>query len=177
VASKPRIKLDVEPKPWSEAAVARAIIHSQVFQRKLLIVPRCNWTGNECDLLAVTADLRLVDLEIKISRADLLADVKKDKWWSRTWGPGAPKPRGWPPKIWKHYYVLPAAIWRNELAAKLPANSGVLTLSDGPRPHIEVARRSRPNREAQKINVEAAVDIARLAGLRMWDALLREGKQ
>lgn len=68
---------------WSEHAIARALVR-QTFNRKyLVVVPNCNWTGHECDLLVVTENLRIIDVEIKISRADLKADAKKEKWWHR----------------------------------------------------------------------------------------------
>ena len=43
----------------------------------LVMVPNCYWTGDECDLLVVRNDLRLVDVEVKISRSDLKADAGK----------------------------------------------------------------------------------------------------
>lgn len=190
---------------WSEYSIGRALSH-QFFNRKYLcVVPNCNWTGHECDLLAVTENLRLIDVEIKISRADLKADAKKEKWWRREhigyWPevtemlhhPRLDKlvvqsvhrrarykstPKDWPSKVWKHYYALPKEIWTPELLDALPnQNSGILLLDkDGyPRPSGEVMkvtclRRATPNRDAKPISPAAAVDIARLASLRMWDA-------
>lgn len=83
-----------QPIKWSESNIARALA-LQVFARKYLVmVPNCNWTGYECDLLAVAPDLRIVDIEVKISRADLKADAKKDKWWHREFkGKGVRKHR------------------------------------------------------------------------------------
>ena len=55
---------------WNEGLIARAI-SLQTLQRKcVVLVPNCNWTGHECDVLAVTTDLRIIDVEVKISRAD-----------------------------------------------------------------------------------------------------------
>ncbi|QDJ57274.1 hypothetical protein [Bordetella hinzii] len=193
---------------WSENAIARALAR-QTFNRKyLVVVPNCTWTGHECDVLVVTEKLRIIDVEIKISRADLKADAKKEKWWhrehlgywptvselrhnprmndlrlEREYRPGRYKstPKDWPRKVWKHYYALPKEIWNPDLLAALPsAKSGVLLLDrDGyPRPsgdvmRVECMRRATPNRDAQPISPAAAVDIARLASLRMWDAYAR----
>lgn len=193
---------------WSESSIARALAH-QTFNRKyLVVVPNCNWTGHECDLLVVTENLRIIDVEIKISRADLKADAKKEKWWHREFlgywptvselrhsklsndlalvksyrrGRYKSTPRDWPRKVWKHYYALPKDIWHPDLFAALPsAQSGVLLLDrDGyPRPvdagmRVECVRRATPNRDAPSISPAAAVDIARLASLRMWDAYAR----
>lgn len=193
---------------WSETSIARALAR-QTFNRKyLVVVPNCNWTGHECDLLVVTENLRLIDIEIKISRADLKADAKKEKWWHREYLGQWPTvtelrhspdwndlvvervdrrsrykstPRDWPRKVWKHYYALPKDIWHPDLLTALPsAQSGVLLLDrEGyPRPiddgmRVECVRRATPNRDASSIGPAAAVDIARLASLRMWDAFAR----
>lgn len=193
---------------WSETSIARALAR-QTFNRKyLVVVPNCNWTGHECDLLVVTENLRIIDVEIKISRADLKADSKKEKWWLReylgqwpsvtelrhsSWSNDLRVERiyrrarykstrkDWPSKVWKHYYALPKDIWHPDLFTALPsAQSGVLLLNrEGyPRPvddgmRVECVRRAAPNRDAPSISPAAAVDIARLASLRMWDAFAR----
>lgn len=180
-------------QPWSERLIARAIALQTFKRRYLMAVPNCNWTGHECDLLIVTDNLRIIDVEVKISRADLKADAKKEKWWTRRWnfpftkaaggfaqeGPPCPDMRNrWPRKVWKHYYALPKEIWTPELEASLPSTaSGILLLDrDGyPRPagdtmRVDCIRRATPNRDAEPISAAAAVDIARLASLRMWES-------
>lgn len=186
--------------PWSERLIARAIALQTFKRRYLVAVPNCNWTGHECDLLVVTDDLRIIDVEVKISRADLKADAKKEKWWHREFkGYGDPidtfndrghlirrhqeritvdTPRAWPPKVWKHYYAVPKEIWTPELEASLPStSSGILLLDrDGyPRPagadmRVDCIRRATPNKDAKPIEARAAIDIARLASLRMWES-------
>ncbi|WP_159711595.1 hypothetical protein [Geminicoccus flavidas] len=193
---------------WSETSIGRALA-LQFFNRKYLcVVPNCNWTGHECDLLAVTENLRLIDVEIKISRADLKADAKKEKWWRRDFIGYWPTvtemrhswlsndltlfsrerrsrykstPKDWPDKVWKHYYALPKEIWTPELLDALPnQNSGILLLDKhgylrraGEFMTVTCLRRATPNRDAKPISPAAAVDIARLASLRMWDAYHR----
>lgn len=165
---------------WNERMIARAI-GTQVLDRKcVVLVPNCSWTGHECDVLAVTKDLRVIDVEIKISRSDLKADAKKDKWWHRlSWLRGEQRPpdvrREWPPKVWKHYYAVPREIWDCSLLACLPSEaSGVLLMTEQPgraAPVVaSVFRRARPNKNPTTLSAEAVVDIARLANLRMWDA-------
>lgn len=178
---------------WSERLIARELALG-LFARKLLVVDRCNWTGHECDLLCVTTDLRIVDVEIKISRSDLKADAKKDKWWRRKfigYGPREEvfngegrlvrvtrpslydeKSLSHPPKVWKHYYALPEEIWTDCLFEALPSPaSGVVTLSEEKgRIRHRVVRRATPARDASRITPSQAVDIARLANLRMWSA-------
>ena len=168
---------------WNEASIAAAISRQTLKSRCLLLVDRCNWTGCECDVLGVTADLRIIDVEIKISRADLRADARKDKGGVRQFGrwsaeaqayvqpPDVARP--WPPKVWKHYYALPAEIWSDDLLDALPSKaSGVLLLNgkkDG-RVVVTCRRRATPDRAATTLTAAQALDIARLANLRMWDA-------
>ena len=147
----------------------------QTFQRKaVIIVPECNWTGHECDLLVVHESLRIIDVEIKVSRADFKRDAAKEKWWRRAaWVEGPPQHLQWPRKVWKHYIAMPADIWKPELVEFLPsAASGVILMRDrGARLPCWVERRATPNKDAEPISPKACVDIARLAGLRMWEAL------
>lgn len=176
---------------WNEGLIARAIARQTLASKCVVLVDNCNWTGYECDVLGVTTDLRIIDVEVKISRADLKADAKKDKWWHRQFaGYGAEEPTRygscrpakwdstaleWPRKVWKHYYALPAEIWKPELLECLPSKaSGVLLLHRLGTPHpgitVTCARRATPNRDAHRLKPEQVMDIARLANLRMWDA-------
>lgn len=166
-------------KAWTELSVSHALAR-QTFKDKLIVVPNCTWTGHECDLLVVNADLRIIDVEVKISRADLKVDAKKDKWWHRdNWSYGKPMPprvaRDWPPRVWKHYYALPAEIWDDALFDFLPGPmSGVIVVREQRStvtPVVaEVIRRATPNPAATPISPASAIAIARLASLRMWDA-------
>ncbi len=168
---------------WSERVIAGEIARQTLARKCVVLVDNCNWTGHECDVLGVTTDLRIIDVEVKISRADLKADARKDKWWHRQWGRYNPETKGydkppdiarqWPPKVWKHYYALPAEIWRDELIEALPSpKSGVLLISQKPGEFMRVdcRRRATPNKDATRLTPANAVDIARLANLRMWEA-------
>ena len=167
---------------WSEGMIARALAVRFFNGKYLCVVPNCNFTGYECDMLCVTENMRLIDVEIKISRSDLKADAKKDKWWRRTefWRAFGkhdihrkcePVPLEWPRKVWKHYYALPAEIWSDELLECLPSPmSGVLLLhKDGRGVNVNCLRMAKPCKDADRLTPEAAVNVARLASLRMWD--------
>jgi hypothetical protein len=179
---------------WTENNIARALALQIMDRRCLVMVPNCNWTGHECDVLGVTKDLRVIDFEVKISRADLKVDAKKEKWWIRRfqgWSEphetvlnGRPvinyrspiydnQAQHWPPKVWKHYYVLPAEIWKDELLQALPSPASGVILLDEWRGEVRatIKRQAKPNREAKPIDAAAAVDLARLASLRMWSVL------
>jgi hypothetical protein len=175
---------------WCEGKIIRAISRQTLDRKCVVLVDNCNWTGHECDVLAVTKDLRIIDIEVKISKADLKADAGKEKWWHRPnnwpfvgatggWARhGCPAPdtsREWPPRVWKHYYAMPAEIWRPELVACLasPA-SGVLLLREQRNSTAPIAvsckRRATPCGTAYRLTPADVIDIARLANLRMWSA-------
>jgi hypothetical protein len=80
-----------------------------------------------------------------------------------------------PPRVWKHYYALPSDIWKPDLADALPSqSSGVLLLKDHRHGlHITCWRQAKPARDAYRLTAEQAVNVARLASLRMWDAYQR----
>jgi hypothetical protein len=158
----------------------RQLMH-QTFQRQaLILVPECNWTGHECDLLVVHKSMRIIDVEIKISRADFKRDAAKDKWWHRLPVKECQE-RGldwwtyrehddWPRKVWKHYFAMPREIWKPELVEFLPSPMSGVILIDGRGPFVE--RMAKPCKDAQPIAAKDAIDIARLANLRMWDAMV-----
>ena len=149
---------------WTEQNIARAIARQTLKNKCVVLLENCNWTGHECDVLGVTLNLRIIDIEVKISRADLKADAKKDKWWQRDMHP---------PKVWKHYYAMPADIWKPDLLECLPsAASGVLLMrwqADGVAV-ASVERHAKPAKDATRLKLEEVMDIARLANLRMWES-------
>lgn len=180
---------------WSERLIARAICTQVLNRRCIVMIENTKWTGHECDVLGVTMDLRLIDIEVKISRSDLKADASKEKWWERVFrGLGDEvreffpdgrlkcinrpylydsTPRLWPPKVWKHYYAMPSQIWRPELAETLPSKaSGVLLLDRGTSGQVAIhcVRRATPARDCDALTAAEAIDIARLANLRMHEA-------
>lgn len=182
---------------WTEHNIARAIALQTLARKCTVLVDNCNWTGHECDVLAVTNDLRIIDVEVKISRADLKADAKKSKWWDTKFAGYGPLQERFnasgrlisqwqerlydktakvhPRKVWKHYYAMPAEIWKPELLECLPSTaSGVLLLREQRNSTtpiaVRVERRATPNKEAHRLKPEEVMDIARLANLRMWEA-------
>lgn len=182
MAREPRSVDDLAMK-WNAKMIGRALA-MQVFHHKcLIVIPNCTWPGAECDLLGVRPDLRLIDVEIKISRADLKADKAKEKWlhpwdWAKhAWRrplPGERQTCQWPAKIWKHYYALPESIWKDEIVEDIQPMSGIILMrerQDG-RVGMYVKRQAKPNKEAVAISPTDVIHIARLASERMWDAYL-----
>lgn len=163
---------------WNEGVIARYVSTQTLAKKCVVLVDRCNWTGHECDVLGVTTDLRIIDVEVKISRSDFKADAKKDKWWHRPgWRWNEPQPpavrRDWPPKVWKHYIAMPDEVWTDALMKFMPSpKSGLILVRERRGGGIEAncLRRATPNKDATRLTAAQAVDIARLANIRMWEA-------
>ena len=165
---------------WNEGKVAR-ILARNTFDGHLCVLPNCTWTGCEIDLLVVAPCRRIIDVEIKVSRADLKADKHKDKWWhhpmwDRRASPARPAktPRRWPPQTWNHYYAMPAEIWKDDMMEHVQPISGVLLVYAAQkahqRDHVKCIRRAKPDRTAPTLSDTQVIQFARLTSLRMWDA-------
>lgn len=178
---------------WTEQIICRTI-STQIFNRRcILLIDNCQWTGHECDVLGVTMDMRIIDIEVKISRADFKQDAKKEKWWHRPWNwqyelgheHGAPAPDrklSHPIKVWKHYFAMPEEIWKPELLEFLPSqSSGVLLLREPKNlqliPTVKIVKHAKPDRKADRITPADILDIARLQNIRMWEAYDKAGKK
>lgn len=171
---------------WDEGKVAR-ILARNTFKTALCVLPNSTWTGDEIDLLVVPPCLRVVDVEIKVSAADLRADRNKSRWWRRQdflpfqqCGPPRPAEKiDYPRHVWKHYYALPVDLWRVELLDSIWPTSGVLLVAESRGGHglngygygdVECVQRATPNKTAKPLGPHQLRDLARLASLRMWDA-------
>lgn len=171
---------------WNEGTITAALARN-TFDGHLCCLPNTTWTGAEVDLLVVHRSLRVIDCEVKISRADLKADIHKDKWWRHPGWPerayaksiGAEQPPSlrleWPDKVWKHYYAMPEEIWRDDLLGAIPQMSGVLLVKRVPQgpnyPHIyrvRCARPAKPNRDARPLTAAHLMHLARLTSIRLW---------
>ena len=155
---------------------------TQIFRRKaIIIVPECFWAGDEADLLVVTNNMRLIDIELKISRADLKRDRQKQKWWkTSSWistvdGKGVRNRAALthPNRVWKHYFAMPKAIWTDDLVNCLPSPaSGIILFDESGSPNIY--RMSKPDTTSPKIKPESCLELARLEHLRYWKLKLKE---
>lgn len=169
----------IKRRPYCEATIIRALAH-KTFSGHLCCVDNCNALGSECDLLVIAPCLRAIDVEVKISRADLRADRKKDKWHREEpgsfvggrWQRGARVDLEWPRGVWKHYYAIAADIWRPELLDEIRPGSGVLVVELtelGYLRTVRCERKARCDKNAKPLGVEMLCKVARLASLRLWD--------
>lgn len=142
-----------------------------------MAVDNTYFTGFEADLLVVTKNLRVIDVEIKISRADLKADRNKDKWRHASGGyagkPSVTLPLDWPRGVWKHYYCVADPIWTDALLEFVNPNSGVFTIKiadDGRYQGITVRKKCKPNKTNQPITPQGVVQLGHLANVRMHES-------
>lgn len=164
---------------WNADRVARAVMHV-LLDRSAVVCPNSYFTGYEADLLCVDAkSLRLIDIEVKVDRADLKADYAKGKWRHSRWidGKRVDLIRDHPQNIWKHYYAMPNEVWRDDLSDMIPSSSGIILIRNFAYNKgstlLELKRRAKPNRAAKPITPEQVFDIARLVNLRYWDRVNR----
>lgn len=162
---------------WSEGKIGRILAHNS-FKTALCMLPNTVWTGDEIDLLVVPPCLRVIDVEIKISRADLRADRHKGRWWQtmKYNEAGPPKPIAYPKHVWKHYYAMPTELWHVDLLDTIFPTSGVLLVSAARsglwQGWVECVQRATPNKAAKPLDPADVLDIARLATIRMWETYL-----
>lgn len=166
---------------YTEFHIASALAR-KMFNGHLCVVDDCSWPGSECDLLVVHKNLKLIDVEIKISRADLRNDKDKDKWKSPQYDTDPVTGRWrvnkertivqWPKNIWRHYYVIAGPVWKDELMQFCGETSGVIAIwiSKSGNIRYSVKRKAKNNPAAKPVDNQALLHISRLASLRMWDA-------
>lgn len=120
--------------------------------------------NHEADILLVSKNLYLTEIEIKISISDLKKETKK-------------KHNHQDPKIKRLYFLVPTTILRNAIKL-IPEDCGILgayrTIRDTI--SIRVVREPKVNKEAVKISQDELVNIYRLQSLRYWETLNQNNK-
>jgi hypothetical protein len=156
---------------WTE----RSVCHVLAFNTfgECLCVPNCGWAGYEADLLVVTRSLKLIDVEIKLSKDDLKADKHKGKW--QVWNRAAHErqPLAYPRRVWKHYVAVPEDLWQDSWLEHCQLVSGVLLVRRwGRNGDVRSIRRAKADPTGSyTLTNSDVVHIAKLASFRMWNAL------
>lgn len=118
-----------------------------------------NIVNHECDMLIVTKNHYLTEIEIKISLSDLKADFKK-------------KHQHKDENIKNFYYAFPEEI-KEKAIELIPEEAGILIVikkEDGIQyREIECYRKPKINKEAKPINDIVLSKIYRLGYLRYWN--------
>lgn len=127
--------------------------------RKNIVVPNISWGAglHECDILVIRKNGHLVEVEIKISKSDLKADLKK---------PHAHKSD----RIKELYYCVTEELY--DLAINiLPESVGIFvcTQTEGGHIYVTLKRSCVPNHKFRVATEEEKLNIARLGCLRIWN--------
>jgi hypothetical protein len=122
-----------------------------------LIVPNVSWgIGiHECDLLVLTASNYAYEVEIKISKADLIRDAHKRH-----------QHRDYLNRIRQMWFAVPQKLY--PVISLIPITSGVLVVDTEDGKVIE-ARAATVNTNARKFTDEERYKVARLGALRIWN--------
>ena len=126
--------------------------------RSHLIVPNVSWgLGlHECDLLVVTKSGYAHEVEIKVSRADIIRDRKKDH---------AHRSE----KIKMLWFAIPKDLFGS--IDEIPAHAGVYVIDADERllrRRCNVIRKPEINREARKLTDNEILHLGRLSAMRVW---------
>lgn len=120
------------------------------------IVPNVSWgLGiHECDLLIVTKDGHAIEVEIKTSKSDLIADKSK-------------RHGHFSKKIRQLYFAIPATMLPH--IDHVPERAGVIVVTEYSHECLaKVLRKPKLNMEARKLTQEEIFKVARLGTMRIW---------
>jgi hypothetical protein len=118
-----------------------------------LIVPNISWglCIHEVDMLVVTPSNWCYEVEIKVSKSDLVADSRK--------------PHGHKSKLIKLlYFAIPKAM--DNCVDLIPDRAGVLSVDKSG--SVWCLRKPEQNKEALKLTDAQRLAVARLGAMRIW---------
>lgn len=130
--------------------------------RQNIIVPNLSWGFDgmhECDLFVVRKSGISIEVEIKISKSDLLADFKKQH-----------KHVDRKNRITEFYYAMPEDIY-NKCKDLIPETAGIITCSRYGSTGIVRAtfkKKAKKRKSAQKLTILEQLKVARLGSMRIW---------
>jgi len=132
--------------------------------RRKYIVPNVSWGWNlkhEADLIVVSKNLWAVEIEIKVSAADLKADAKKEKWL-----------REYDDKISKLIYAVPADLF-DLCKQSVPEFCGILAFNEnGSLAASRKAKEIPAKKPRRKITEKELISLLRLGCMRLWSVKL-----
>lgn len=141
--------------------VERALVlgyNSRFQYRKMLVVPNVSWGLNlhECDLLALTPAGYAHEIEIKVSRSDLIQDAKKG--------------HGHRSKKIKYLWFAGPEALEKDFIAFAPGRAGIIVIQETKYGyHLpKVIRKAQANKGARKFTPDEAYQLARLGTIRFW---------
>lgn len=126
--------------------------------RKNLIVPNVSWgLGiHECDLFIISQAGYATEVEIKVSKSDLIKDADKPHMHLSD-------------KIKNLYFAIPKKL--EEHINYIPERAGVIIVNRSKYNNdltCEITRKPKPNKSARKLTEEERYTVARLGAMRIW---------
>jgi len=125
--------------------------------RQNLSIPNVSWGFNihECDLLILTKTRYLYEIEIKVSRSDLIKDKEKRHNHQNN-------------KIKRFYFAIPEEMEKD--IEHIPERAGILIVYKAKNGRIccKKLRESKINTLSTPVNDDDAYKLARLGALRIW---------
>jgi hypothetical protein len=128
-----------------------------------LIVPNISWgLGlHECDLLICSKTSYCTEVEIKISKSDLIKDKEKSHGHNSD-------------KIKFLYFAIPDYLNTDEIISHIPERAGILVVrNNGKRLVVSKIREPQRNITAVKITNQERYEIARLGTMRIFGMKLK----
>jgi len=121
--------------------------------RQNLVVPNVSWgLGlHECDLLMLSKNGYLTEVEIKTSVADLKQDLKKEHEHRSK-------------KVKQLYFAVPSKLAKHY--EYIPRRAGILVVNS--KHNVYCIAKAEINKDAQASTVEERYQMARLGALRIW---------
>lgn len=153
------------PKKWtaSEMEIAIVEIFGAFDFRKYFVLPRSRFgldqVHHEADLLALSRSSGVLnEIEIKVSRSDLLADMRKCHTHKSE-------------VIRRLFYAVPESL-KDFALEKIPAEAGLVVVPDYGRSWIE--RRAKANKFTKKPSEKTIRQFFELLSMRYWAERIRE---
>jgi hypothetical protein len=157
----PKVKKIPKDKPITTIEMEEAI--SRYFGiRTNIIVPNISWGlpgMHECDVFIVKKTGYVIEVEIKRSKPDLLADFKKKHNHSDV-------------RIKEFYYALPEKLIES-CTEFIPEHAGIISCARSKwktrnSVYSTVIRDPKPRKDARKLTQEEQFKIAKLGCMRIW---------
>ena len=133
--------------------------------QKYVIVPNLSYAllPYECDLAILSKAGYLYEIEIKVSRSDLIRDKKKHKWNYDT------------NKIKKLWFAIPEKL--EDVIELIPEKAGILIVKSSV--YVSEIKKPQTDNLAQKMSERQQFTIARVGAMRIWalkEALIKKSK-
>ena len=152
------IKKIIKPKPIKTIEMETAI--ARYFGiRENIIVPNISWgfLSHEADMFIIKKSGYAVEVEIKITKQDLLADFKKGH-----------NHKDGQNRISEFYYAMPLELLK-KCKDIIPEDAGIITCQrTNEKVYAHRERTAKKIKNARKLTMPEQFSIARLGTLRIW---------